>query len=176
MSEQKKFAELENMNEKKQQEFVATAMDEQKQKDFYEKMRSKLQKHIEKHPDSKYINYLVAAPDFFHLLCKLLADNRVPLKNKLYIAAAVLYFTSPLDLITDAFPGIGFADDVIIAVNVIKSLLDSVDEEVINEHWVGEGDVISQLRQLLDLADSVIGQGWLKKIKELFTKQGDFND
>ena len=158
MSEQKRFAELENMNEKKQQEFVATAMDEQKQKDFYEKMRSKLQKHIEKHPDSKYINYLVAAPDFFYLLCKLLADNRVPLKNKLYIAAAVLYFTSPLDLITDAFPGIGFADDVIIAVNVI------------NEHWVGEGDVISQLRQLLDLADSVIGQGWLKKIKELFTK------
>ena len=154
----------------KQQEFISKATDEKTQKDFYKKIRSKVQKYIEKHPNSKYINYLVAAPDFFHLLCKLLADSRVPLKNKLYIAATILYFTSPLDLITDIIPGLGFTDDVIIAVNVIKSLLDSVDEEVITEHWVGEGDVISQLRQLLDLADSVIGQGMLAKIKALFTK------
>lgn len=170
MSEQKSFSELEHLNEEKQHEFVSKAMDEKTQKDFYEKLRSKVQKYIEEHPNSKYINYLVAAPDFFHLMCKLLADSRVPLKNKLYIAAAILYFTSPIDIITDFVPGLGFADDVIIAVTVIKSLLDSVDETVITEHWVGEGNVIDKLRQLLDLADSVVGKGIIGKIKGLFNK------
>lgn len=170
MSEQKNFSGLEDLNEEKQHEFVSKAMDEKTQKDFYEKLRSKVQKYIEEHPNSKYINYLVAAPDFFHLMCKLLADSRVPLKNKLYIAAAILYFTSPIDIITDFVPGLGLADDVIIAVTVIKSLLDSVDETVITEHWVGEGNVIDQLRQLLDLADSVVGKGIIGKIKGLFSK------
>ena len=169
MSEFKNHEEFENMNQEKQNELISTAMNVEKQKDFYEKLRAKIKKYIEKHPDSKYINYLVVAPDFFHLLCKLLADSRVPLKNKLYIAGAILYFTSPLDLVTDILPG-GIVDDVIIAVNVIKSLLDSVDEEVITEHWVGEGNVIDQLRQLLDLADSVVGKGVLRKIKDFFIK------
>lgn len=169
MSEFKNHEEFENMNQEKQNELISTAMNVEKQKDFYEKLRAKIKKYIEKHPDSKYINYLVVAPDFFHLLCKLLADSRVPLKNKLYIAGAILYFTSPLDLVTDILPG-GIVDDVIIAVNVIKSLLDSVDKEVITEHWVGEGDVIDQLRQLLDLADSVVGKDVITKIKDFFIK------
>lgn len=170
MSEENKFIDLENLDEEKKQEFINKAMDEKTQKDFYEKLRVKVQEYIEEHPRSKYINYLVAAPDFFHLLCKLLADNRVPLKNKLYIAAAILYFVSPLDLISDLIPGIGITDDVFIAVTVIKSLLDSVDEEVINEHWVGEGSVIDQLRQLIELADSVVGKGVISKIKDFFKK------
>lgn len=170
MSEEKNFSEFENMNEDEQKELISKAMDEKTQKDFYEKLRIKVHKYIEEHPNSKYINYLVAAPDFFHLLCKLLADNRVPLKNKLYIAAAILYFVSPIDFISDLIPGIGLADDVYIAVNVIHSLLNSVDEAVIKELWVGEGNVIEQLKQLLDLADSTIGKGALKKIKALLKK------
>lgn len=170
MSEQKKFNEFENMDEEKQKEFLSKAMDKKAQKDFYERLRSKVKKHIEEHPNSKYINYLVAAPDFFHLLCKLLGDSRVPIKNKLYIAGAILYFTSPVDIITDMIPGIGLADDVIIAVNVINSLLDSVDKEVINEHWVGEDDIFDQLKQLLDIADSVVGKNVFGKIKALFAK------
>lgn len=139
--------------------------DEKKQEDFYQKLRKKIQKYVEEHPNSKYINYIAAAPDFFHLLCKLLADKRVPAKNKVYIGGAILYFLSPIDIITDAIPGIGIADDVVIAVNVIKSLLESVDEDVIKEHWAGDGDIIALLEQLLDMADIIFGKGVLKKIK-----------
>ena len=164
------FNNVENLDAEKQQEILSKAMDEKMQQDFYEKIRLKIKKYIEKHPNSKYINYLAAAPDFFHLMCKLLIDERVPLKNKLYIAAAILYFVSPLDILTDLIPGIGLADDVLIAINVINSLLHSVDEEVIKEHWVGEGNIIELLKQLLDMADSVVGKGIFDKIKGLFSK------
>lgn len=170
MSEEYKFSDFDNIDEEQQYKILSSAMDEEKQNDFYKKLRSKIQGFIEKHPNSKYINYLVAAPDLFHLLCRLLADGRVPLKNKLYIAATILYFISPIDIIPDAIPGLGVVDDVIIAVNVINLLLKSVDKEVILEHWAGEADVFEQIQLLLDMADTVIGKKILSKIKKFFAR------
>lgn len=164
------FNDFDEMNEEQQRRIVNEAMDEKKQADFYQKLRSKIQKYIKEHPNSKYMNYLIAAPDFFHLMCRLLVDSRVPLKNKLYIAGAVLYFTSPLDIITDLIPGVGFVDDVCLAVIVVRSLLESVDEEVIKEHWAGDGDVIEQLEKLIAMADNVLQKGVFNKIKKLFKK------
>lgn len=156
------FNSIGDMDEERQNKIINEAMDEQKQANFYRKMRSKIQKYVDSHPNSKYINYLVAAPDFFDMMCELLADSRVPIKNKAYIAAAVLYFVSPIDIITDFLP-VGFADDVCIAIFVIKSLLNSVDESIVKEHWAGDGDVIEKLEQLLNLADTVFEKGILKK-------------
>ncbi len=170
MAEHISLGNLEKISEEEQKKLLNEAMDEEKQRDFYKRLRSKVNNYTKKHPNSKFISYLVAAPDFFHLLCKLIIDNRVPLKNKLYIAATILYFTSPLDLISDLIPGIGITDDVIIAVSVIKSLLDSVDDEVIKELWAGDGDVIDQLQELLSLADSVVGKGLIGKIKAFLSK------
>lgn len=159
---------LENLNEEEQEKILHAASDEKKQADFYQKLREKVQNYIKKHPNSKYINYLVATPDFFHLCCRLMTDGRVPIKNKVYIAAAITYFISPIDIITDAIPGIGFADDLLIVVRVISSLLNSVDEAVIKEHWAGDGDVIEKMQQLLDTLDGIVGKGVLKKITRFF--------
>ena len=63
----------------------------------------------------------------------MMQDSRVPVKNKIYIGAAISYFVSPVDIILDLFPVIGIADDVALANWVLKSLLDSVDEKVIIE-------------------------------------------
>ena len=166
-----KFEQFETMSEEEQNEFIKKAMDEEIQKSFYKKMRKKIDNYIKKHPKSKYINYLVAAPDFFYLLCKLLTDNRVPMINKAQIAAAILYFVSPLDILNDLIPGIGLVDDILIAVKVLKSLLDSVEEEVLKENWPGDGDVILQIKQLLELGDSVVGKNIWGKIKDFFKKK-----
>lgn len=164
------FETLENTDEEQQYKIIEEAMDKEKQAGFYKKMRKKIQDYVDTHPNSKFVNYLVAAPDFFHLLCALLSDSRVPVKNKAYIAGAILYFISPLDVITDAIPGIGFVDDVWIGVTVVKSLLNSVDHNVIIEHWAGDGDVIEKMEQLLELADKIVGSGKLGKAKNVFKK------
>ena len=48
-------------------------MDE-KQRDFYIKLREKINSYLAKH-QSKYADYLLLAPDLFHLLVKLSIDN-----------------------------------------------------------------------------------------------------
>lgn len=154
------------MNEK----LIEKASDEKKQKDFYEKLRKKVHDYVEEHPGSKYTEYLLLAPDFFHLLCKLLADSRVPFKNKIFIAAAITYFISPLDIITDMIAGIGIVDDIYLATYVLNSLLDSVGEEVLEELWVGDGDVLNLIKSVFEFADEYAGKGILKKVLNFIKK------
>ena len=163
--EQTVMEEMEAQDSKSNgEEILSQAMDEQKQQDFYRKLRSKMSSFIEKHPNSKYLNYVVAAPDFFYLLCKLTGDKRVPMKNKAVAAGAILYFISPIDIISDALPGIGIVDDVILAINVVNGIINSVGVEVVEELWPGEKNVMEQIKTLLDFADSVVGKGMISKI------------
>ena len=162
--------DLETMSEDEKNKLIAEAMDEEKQQNFYRKLRKKLNLFITEHPNHKYINYLIAAPDFFYLLCAMLNDKRIPVKNKAYLAAGVLYFISPIDIVADVVPGIGIVDDVVIAVTIVKSLLDSVGEDVVIELWPGDGDVIEQIRNLLEMADMLFGKGLLGKLKAWLKK------
>ena len=155
---------LEDVNDEKKKKIIAEAMDEEKQRDFYQKLRTKINNYISAHPHSKYIKYLVAAPDLFHLMCKLLADRRVPFGNKVLVGAAVVYFISPLDLISDLLPGIGLMDDIAIAVCVLNKLLKSVDKKIIDELWAGDEDLIEFFEDFLAFSDSDTGGKFLKKI------------
>jgi uncharacterized membrane protein YkvA (DUF1232 family) len=52
----------------------------------------------------------------------------VPWKAILLITGAALYFVSPIDLIPDLIPGVGFADDFAILLAIYKSLHDEVEK------------------------------------------------
>ena len=154
----------------KKEKLIESASNEKTQRDFYEKLRKKVHDYVDEHPGSKYTEYLLLVPDFFHLLCKLLGDSRVPFKNKALIAAAITYFVSPLDIITDMIPGIGLIDDVYLTTYVLNSLLKSVDEAIIIELWAGDGDVLSLIKQVFDFADEFAGKGIITKILDFIKK------
>lgn len=48
------------------------------------------------------------------LACRLVRDRRVPLVPKLIIPLLVLYLMSPIDLIPDFIPVIGYLDDLLV--------------------------------------------------------------
>lgn len=48
------------------------------------------------------------------LACRLIRDRRVPLIPKLIIPLLVLYLLSPIDLIPDFIPVIGYLDDLLV--------------------------------------------------------------
>ena len=167
----------ENISSLKGEEILARAMDEKKQQDFYKKLRSKVDDFIQKHPKSKYLNYVVAAPDFFYLFCRLIGDKRVPVKNKITVGAVILYFVSPIDLLPETLaPVVGFADDVFLAVYTLNELVNSIDPEIVKELWPGDEDVMNLIKQLLEGADSVFGKGLIGKIVGLFKKDDKGND
>ena len=52
----------------------------------------------------------------------------IPPDSLALVVAGLLYVVSPLDLIPDALPGIGFADDAVVVGWVIKSVRGELDE------------------------------------------------
>ncbi|MGD1281711.1 YkvA family protein [Mycobacterium seoulense] len=53
-------------------------------------------------------------PDVLRLLKRLAADPELPRRIRIALLALIAFVVSPIDLIPDAIPVIGFADDVII--------------------------------------------------------------
>jgi len=140
------------------------------QRDFYQKLRLRLKDWATSEgKDSRALKYIMLAPDFFHLLCKVLLDSRVPGRDKAKLGGAIAYFISPLDVMPEALVGpAGYIDDVALAAYVLKTILNSAGPEVLREHWAGDGDVLDHVRDVLTLADELVGSGAWSKIKRLF--------
>lgn len=140
-----------------------------RKEDFYQKLRSRVKEWaLKEGKDSKALKYILMAPDFFHLLCKLMFDSRVPNIEKAKLGGAIAYFVSPIDLVPEGLVGpIGYVDDVALAAYVLNSVLNSVGPEVLEEHWAGDGDLLKNIQEILKVADDLIGSGLWKKVKNV---------
>jgi uncharacterized membrane protein YkvA (DUF1232 family) len=137
--------------------------------DFYKKLRKRIKAWAAgAGKDTKALAYILLAPDFFHLLCKILLDPRVPGREKAKVGGAIAYFMSPLDVVPEGLLGpAGYIDDVALAAFVLNSVLESAGPDVLREHWAGDGDVLDQIRSVIRVADKLLGSGAWNKIKRL---------
>jgi len=137
---------------------------------YYQELRNKFKSWIQTKEgrDHKWSEYLLAAPDLFHLLCKLSIDKDVPVKEKAKLAGVIAYFVSPIDLVPEAIVGpIGYIDDISLAAYVLNQIVNNTDPEVVKRHWAGEGDVLELIQRILERADEMIGSGLWAKIKNM---------
>jgi uncharacterized membrane protein YkvA (DUF1232 family) len=147
---------------------------EGQKEDFYQDFRRRVREWLEsKGQGYKYADLLLVGPDLFHLLCRLVADRRVPVTHKVKLAAAIAYFASPLDLVPEALVGpIGYVDDIALAAYVLNGLLNSAHADVARDHWAGEGDVLAVVQRVLELADAALGTGLWGHLKSIVTSRG----
>ena len=142
-------------------------MDEE-QKDFYVKLRQKIDAYLLK-KDAKYREFLLLAPDLFHLLVKLSLDPRVPTEKKVKFVAVIAYFISPLDLLPELFLGpLGYLDDIALSAYVINQYINENDPAVVRELWAGDQDVLTSVKNIVTAADKLIGSGLWKKLRSKF--------
>jgi len=147
---------------------------DQKQKDFYIKLRDKVTEWYEKKVDEKpeYANYILLVPDFFYLLVKLTLDERVPAMDKAKFAGVIAYFFSPIDFLPEALLGpLGYLDDLILTCYVINLYINQQDEtgkQAVKELWPGDQDILTTIQSVLHDADKWIGSGALNKIKKVY--------
>ncbi len=138
--------------------------------DFYQKMRSDIRAWLQDKTKSstKWSEYVLLAPDLFHLLAKLALDKDVPSSEKAKIAGALAYFISPIDLLPEALLGpMGYLDDVALAAYVINSVMKNCDHEVVTKHWAGEQNVLDLVQQIVDVAADMLGNKIWDKLKNL---------
>jgi uncharacterized membrane protein YkvA (DUF1232 family) len=127
-------------------------MDEE-QKDFYIKLRKKIGNYLREH-DNQYADYLLLAPDLFHLLVKLSMDERVPSEKKAKFVLVIAYFISPLDLLPELFLGpLGYLDDIALTAYVINQYINETDPSIVRELWAGDQDILSALKNIISSAD-----------------------
>lgn len=127
---------------------------------FYHKLRRtvKLWAGGDSSRASRYADFVLAGPDLFMLLARLSRDDRVSSTNKMKLAGAVAYFINPLDLVPELVLGpLGLVDDVALAAYILRDVLENTDPAIVREHWEGDADVLDLIRQVLGVADQMLG-------------------
>ena len=90
-------------------------------------------------------NLLRALPDLVRLIARLAVDPVLPRSAKLALAAAVVYLMSPVDLIPDFVPILGYLDDALLAAVVLDGVLNFVDRAVVLRYWPGSPESLDKL-------------------------------
>jgi uncharacterized membrane protein YkvA (DUF1232 family) len=90
-------------------------------------------------------------PDLLRLLHRLSQDQNLPraLRFRLYFLLG--YLALPIDLIPDFIPVIGYADDAIIVVFVLRGVVRRTGVDVIAKHWPGSKVGLQLLGRLTGL-------------------------
>ena len=88
---------------------------------------------------------LRALPDLGRLLARLVADPMLPRAAKIALAAALVYLASPIDLIPDFIPLVGYLDDVLVVALVVDGVLNWVDRGLILRYWPGTPDSLERV-------------------------------
>jgi len=90
-------------------------------------------------------------PDMIRLLKNLTTDSTLTRGVRVRLALLMVYLALPIDLIPDFIPVLGYADDAIVAVLVLRSVVRRVGLEPLRGHWPGTSDGFAALRRLAGL-------------------------
>ena len=88
-------------------------------------------------------------PDTIRLIRHLATDRRVPRSTRIMLWAFGVYLLSPIDLVPDFVPIVGYADDAILLVLILRHVIRSAGPQLIEEHWPGTDSGLSTLHALV---------------------------
>ena len=90
-------------------------------------------------------------PDVLRLLRRLAADPAVPTSVRVRLWLLLGYLALPVDLVPDAVPVLGYADDVLVALLVLRSAVRAAGPDIVERHWPGT-------REGLDIVLRAVGR------------------
>lgn len=118
-------------------------------------------------------------PTYARLIWGLARDSRTPLHLKLLLAAGIAYLITPIDLIPDALPIIGQADDLTVLLLVLDLFIANAPEDVRREHMERARNGTARLDRDLDRLREVLGDRYDRirdNLPELLERYGDLRD
>ena len=116
---------------------------------------------------SRMKNLLLFIPNLVLLCGRLMVDPRVPAKERLLVAGAIIYAIIPLDLIPDMLPFVGQVDDAYVISLTLLRLMSTTDPRLVREHWSGGGDIVELVGSVAIVAGKLLPQ----KIRRVLTSR-----
>jgi uncharacterized membrane protein YkvA (DUF1232 family) len=113
------------------------------------------------------------APDLLVLLARLCMDRDVSPASRRLIVGALAYFLTPVDMLPEAFLGVGgFLDDVVLASLVLSHSLDAELEPLAVKHWSGNQNLRVVLADVSGAGAALLGVSLYDRLKKFLVRRG----
>lgn len=103
-------------------------------------------------------------PNLMKLVYRLMKNEGIAQSDKVLLVATAAYVLSPWDLMPDMIPFLGQVDDLLLLALVLKRLMDSVSQEVLESYWDGNDNLLILLDKILNTALFFIPPGIYRKL------------
>jgi len=110
-------------------------------------------------------NLMLFVPNLIILCGRLMVDPRVPTKERMLVAGAIVYAVMPFDLIPDMIPFVGQVDDAYLIALSLLRLCTVTDPMIVRKHWRGGGDVVELIGATALIASKLLP----KRIRRVLT-------
>lgn len=108
-----------------------------------------LWRYAARHPGTVSLgDALRLLPNILKFFGALVLDRDLSWRLRLAALLLVMYLASPLDLVPDFIPGLGYADDVVITALVLRLVLKRSGEKALERHWSGSAAGLEVVQRL----------------------------
>ncbi|WJX99421.1 YkvA family protein [Curtobacterium sp. 458] len=102
-----------------------------------------------RHADRSSLRELLRlAPDVVRLLRRLVVDRTVRVSVRAWLVVLLAYLLSPIDLVPDFVPVLGWLDDALIVVIALRFVVRSAGADALVRHWPGSPGGLRALRRV----------------------------
>jgi uncharacterized membrane protein YkvA (DUF1232 family) len=101
-------------------------------------------------PDESGVKDLLRLlPDVLRLTARLARDGSLPRGVRVRLWLLLGYLALPIDLVPDFVPVLGYADDAVVMVLVLRSVVRRAGPEVLERHWPGTPAGLTALHRVV---------------------------
>jgi uncharacterized membrane protein YkvA (DUF1232 family) len=94
-------------------------------------------------------------PDLVRLVRDLARDPTLPRGTRWRAAGLLLYLLSPIDLVPDVIPVLGYADDALVVALVLRSVVRSCGADAVDRLWSGTSEGLRVVHRLAGIEQPV---------------------
>src|SRR3954468_13178069 len=87
-------------------------------------------------------------PDVVRLVSRLARDRTLPRRIRVGLFLLLAYLVIPIDPVPDFIPVIGYADDAVVVLLVLRWVVRVAGNEALERHWLGTPEGLNALRRL----------------------------
>lgn len=109
---------------------------------------------VTKPDDASVTDALRLLPDVVRLVARLARAPEVPRRVRVALFALLAYLASPIDLVPDFIPVLGYADDVVVVALTLRWVARHAGADALERHWPGTPEGLDAVRRLARIQSS----------------------
>jgi len=109
---------------------------------------------VTKPDDASITDALRLLPDVVRLVSRLARAPEVPRRVRVSLFVLLGYLASPIDIVPDFIPVLGYADDAVIVALTLRWVAGVAGPEALERYWPGTADGLDALRRLARIQSS----------------------